>query len=239
MKKSKMDKKGFRSLKAGNTAELYIYDDIGDSWMGGISAKDVKDELKRIGKVDAIEVYINSAGGSVFDGTAIHTQLERNTSKINVHIDGLAASIASLIAMAGDTVSMAQNAMLMVHDPWIVTGGTAKELREQADVMDKIKDNLVDTYAKKTGQDKELIDGMMAAETWIDAEEALDLGFIDTVDEPLRIAAHCDCSKFKNCPDHLKLSKFTLVKDAKPADDALKSRLAHALKTITKINQTG
>ena len=108
--------------------------------------------------------------------------------------------------------------------------------------MDKIKDKLVDAYAKKSGQDKILIDNMMAAETWLTSEDALDMGFATFIDEPLQINAYGDCSKFKNCPDHFKAaakaSKFTPVKDAPSDPGALKSRLAHAAKTTTAVMNT-
>ena len=127
--------KGSYQIKAQkDSAEIWIYEDIGEGWLGGLSAKVFADDLKKVGKVKNIYVRINSVGGSAVDGTAIYNSLKRHPANINVSIDGIAASIASIIAMAGDHIEMASNAMMMIHEPWIVAGGTASELREQADV---------------------------------------------------------------------------------------------------------
>jgi ATP-dependent Clp protease protease subunit len=200
------------SIKAKKkTAEIWIYEDIGDGWMGGVSAKQFAKDVKAIGKVETIQVYMNSPGGVVFDGIAIYNTLKRNAARILMDIDGLAASIASLVVMAGDEIRMAKNAMMMIHDPWTVTGGTAAELREMADTMDKIKDQILGTYVDRTGSDEAMISDLMAAETWMSADEALEHGFADEITEAQKIAAHFDLSKFKNVPSDLS-SKF---KDAK------------------------
>lgn len=191
------------SIKAlsSSAVEVLIYDDIGEGWMGGISAKDFAKELKAFGSPETINVRINSAGGSVFDGVAIYNTLLKNPANVVVHIDGLAASIASIIAMAGDEINMADNAMMMIHDPWTVAGGNAKDLRDQANVLDKIGDTLVSTYAKRTDGDDDAIRKMMSEETWMSAEEAKDFGFVDNITDELKIAAYFDLSKFKNAPN--------------------------------------
>jgi ATP-dependent Clp protease protease subunit len=121
-----------------------------------------------------------------------------------VDIDGLAASIASIIAMAGDEIRMAENAFMMIHDPWVVAAGTADELRGQADVMDKVQEKLVNTYVNRTGGDAEEIAGWMADETWMNAEEALERGFVDSITEETRMAARVrDSKRYKHVPEPL------------------------------------
>lgn len=200
----KTDKKGFWIQAKSNKAEIYIYETIGDGWLGGISAKSFADELKSVGKVDEIDVYISSDGGSVFDGVSIYNQLKRHPADVTVSIDGIAASIASVIAMAGDVVSMASNAQMMIHRAWTVTSGNAEDLRKQADILDKIdEDTIVSTYADRSGRDKKEIMELLDAETWLSADEALDLGLIDGITEEVKMAAHYDLSKFKNVPQKL------------------------------------
>jgi len=184
--------------------EIFIYEDIGGDWLGGISAKQFASELKAAGDVDTINVYINSSGGSVMDGLAIYNSLKRHRARKVVHIDGFAVSIASLVAMAGDEIRMAQNGMLMIHNPWTVTSGSAKELREQAEVMDKVKSSLVSTYMEKTCKSESEISDMMDVETWFTADEALDHGFIHKITAGQKIAAYGDLSRFKNAPEYFK-----------------------------------
>lgn len=189
--------------KGKRKAEVFIYEDIGDGWMGGISAKVFADQLNALGRLDEINVRINSAGGAVFDGIAIHNTLLKNPATVIVDVDGLAASIASIIAMAGDEVYMSSNAMMMIHDPWIVAGGSADELREQADLLDKVRGQLLATYVSRSNADEQAVSDMMTAETWMTADEALAAGFIDSVTDEMKVAAYVDPSKFKNVPKAL------------------------------------
>lgn len=184
--------------------EIFIYEDIGGDWLGGISAKQFADELKAAGNVDTIHLYLNSSGGNVMDGLAIFNTLKRHKARKIVDIDGFAVSIASIVAMAGDDIRMAQNGMMMIHRPWIVTSGNAEELREQAAIMDKIKRNLVKTYADQTGKEESEISDMMDAETWMTAQEALDHGFIHKITVEQKIAAYADLSRFHNAPEYFK-----------------------------------
>lgn len=186
-----------------SSVEILIYDDIGDGWMGGISANEFAKELAGFGKVTDINVRINSAGGSVFDGVAMYNTLLKHPANVVVDIDGLAASIASIVAMAGDEINMADNALMMIHAPWTVAGGNADALRDQADLLDKISDTLVSTYVKRTGLDSDKVESLVEAETWMTASEAKELGFIDNVTGELKMAAYYDLSKFKNAPADL------------------------------------
>lgn len=189
--------------KGKKKAEVYIYEDIGDGWLGGISAKAFADQLNALGDLDEINVRINSAGGSVFDGFAIYNTLIKNSATIIVDVDGLAASIASIIAMAGDEVNMSSNALMMIHDPWIVASGSAGDLRKQADLLDTVRGQLLATYVNRTDGDESVISGMMTEETWMTSEEALGHGFIDSISDEIKIAAKVDQTKFKNVPKAL------------------------------------
>ena len=184
--------------KGNKKAEVLIYEDIGDGWMGGLSAKRFADDLNALGKLTEINVRINSPGGSVFDGIAIYNTLIKNGAKIIVDIDGLAASISSVIAMAGNEIRMASNALFMIHDPWGVFAGNADELRTQAELLDKVQGTLVDTYLNKATASKADIEQMMASETWMTADEALDHGFIDSISDEMQMAAHFDLKRFKH-----------------------------------------
>jgi ATP-dependent Clp endopeptidase proteolytic subunit ClpP len=196
-------KPGYGMRAANKTADIFIYEEVGDGWLGGLSAKRFADDLKALGKLDTINLFVNSPGGSVFDGVAIYQQLKRNPARVVAHVDGLAASIASLIVMAADEIKMASNGLMMIHNAWTVTAGNAVDLREQADVLDKVDRELTATYANRTGVAVETVSEMMAAETWMTADEAVEHGFADSKTEELRIAACVfDLSKlgFKHAP---------------------------------------
>lgn len=181
-----------------NAAEIVIYDEIG---VWGVTAKDFHDELKAFGDVDHIDLHINSPGGEVFAGISIYNMLERHKATITVTIDGIAASMASVVAMAGDTIIMPENAMMMIHDPAGIVIGTSKDMRDLAAALDKMKAAMITAYASKaTDLSRDEIAAIMAAETWLTAQEAVDKGFADEVEEPVAMAATFDLSKFKNAP---------------------------------------
>ncbi len=186
------------------SADLFLYDDIGDDWFGGISAKQVIDDLKNMGVVDTLNVRINSAGGSVFEGLAIFNAIDRNPARVVVHVDSIAASIASIIAMAGAEIRVASNAMFMIHDPAGLAIGTADDMRRTADVLDTVRGTLVDTYVRRTKNDAGKVSDWMASETWFTARDAVDNGFADFITEPLQIAASGDLSRFRNVPASLR-----------------------------------
>lgn len=195
----------FFAKASGKRGEIYIYEQIGESYFGdGLGAKTFSDAIKEMGKVDGVDIYINSPGGSVFDGVAIYNQIRRIPGDKAVHIDGIAASIASVIAMAGDTVEIAENGMFMIHDPWGMSVGGADEMRKYADSLDKIRDVILTTYVSKTGGDEAEISAWMKAETWMDAKEAVDRGFATSVSKNSAIKAEFEMlDKFKNVPKDL------------------------------------
>lgn len=199
-----INRKGYQIKAKSSSAEILIYEEIGDGWLGGISAKQFAEDVKGLKGVSDINVRINSEGGSVFDGNSIYNTLKNHKARITVDIDGLAASIASIIAMAGDEIRIAENGFMMIHDPWVVAAGTADELRNQADVMDKVQEKLVNTYVKRTNGDAEQISQWMKDETWMNAEEALERGFVDSIVEETRMAARVrNSNRYKHVPETL------------------------------------
>lgn len=210
----------YRMRAAGKTGEVLIYDDIGDGLFGGIGAKQFADDLNSLGRIDVLNVRINSPGGDVFQGLAIFNTLKRHPARVVVDVDGMALSIASIIAMAGDEIHIAKNAMMMIHEPYSGMFGTAQDLRKQADLMDQVRDNLVQTYVDRTGLKQSQLLDMVVAETWMTATEAVEFGFADRVTEDLAIAAHFDASRFKNTPRKLANAR------ARPRADMHRARLA-------------
>ncbi len=181
-------------------AEVLIYDEIGAY---GVTAKGFLAELGALPNDAAIDLRLNSPGGSVFDAVAIYNALSRHSGTITVWIDGIAASAASYIAMAGDEIVMPENAFLMIHDPSGLVMGTAEDMRSTAEALDKVKGSLIQGYAAKSGKADDEIATLMAAETWLDAKDALDLGFIDRIAEPVKLAASFDVARFRNAPPEL------------------------------------
>jgi len=175
-----------------NIGEIYIYGEITDfKWFEeDITPTDIKEELGKLKDVDAINVYVNSPGGGVFAGVAIYNEIKRFNKPVTSYVDGLAASIASLIVLAADKVVMPFNSMLMIHSPWTCTCGNSKELRDLADKLDKLTDSvLIETYFNKTGIKKDELKKMLDVETWLSAEEAVEMGFADVLEEEQKIAA--------------------------------------------------
>jgi ATP-dependent protease ClpP protease subunit len=187
-----------RSLAEG--AEVAIYDEIGAF---GVTAKAFLAELGAIPDEVPITLRINSPGGSVFDAVAIHNALMRHPAGVTAWIDGIAASAASYVAMAAGEVVMPENAFLMVHDPTGMALGTADDMRAMAEALEKIKTSLVAGYAAKSGRPDAEIAELMRKETWLDAAEAVELGFADRLAEPVRIAARFDVGRFRNAPPQL------------------------------------
>ncbi|MEL4248554.1 ClpP-like prohead protease/major capsid protein fusion protein [Shewanella xiamenensis] len=193
------------SLKAQNgNAELMIYDEIG-GW--GISAQQFARDLKALGKVGTITARIHSPGGDVFEGMAIYNMIKGHPAHKVCYIDGLAASMASVIAMAFDEVIMPENAMMMIHKPWGGTLGDADDMRKYADLLDKVEGNLVGAYQQKTGLPEDELHALLAAETWLTGREAVEKGFANTLTDPLQMAASLNSKRLKdftNMPEHLK-----------------------------------
>lgn len=182
--------KSWYSVKAlaGSTrsAEISIHDEIG---LWGVRFADFAKDVKALGELDSLQVSINSPGGEVFDGLAIYNFLRNHPATVLVRIEGIAASMASVIAMAGDEIRIPENALMMVHNPWGVTIGDSDEMRKMADVLDKLRASLVSAYRQKTGLSDEEITALLDEETWMSGREAVEKGFADTLTDEVALAA--------------------------------------------------
>lgn len=195
------------SASTPSAGEIYIYSEISSEqfWGDETTATTFKEDLEAMGDLQTLNIYINSPGGSVFEGNSIYNIIKRHKAHVNVHIDGVAASIASVIAMAGDTIFMPKNAMMMIHNPWVMTAGNASELRKQADDMDRIRESLVEAYLSKANgkiERSNLIE-LLDAETWLTATECVAYGLADVVEETQTMAACADTklfAKYQNTP---------------------------------------
>ena len=187
---------------------ILLFNEIGE-W--GTTPADFKSELDSANGEDVI-IRINSPGGNVFDGLTIHNMLKNYSGKTTSIIDGIAASITSVIALGSDEVIMNSGAFFMIHNPHVVIGGEADDLREQADLMDKIKAQMVDIYKNATGLEEEEIISMMDETTYLSSEESIEKGFATSLGEGLKIAANLNVSKeynilFNNIPKELTMKK--------------------------------
>ncbi len=188
-------------------AEIYLYDEIG-FW--GVSATQFAKDLKALGAVETIHLHISSDGGEVFDGRAIYNQLASHKARVIVYVDGIAASIASLIAMAGNEIRMGDGSFMMIHNAWTIAVGNASEMRRKADTLDLIDGSIRKTYASRTKQPVDKIKTWMDDETWMDAETAVERGFADVVAAPLQVAARLrNATRYSNIPAALKPSRVS------------------------------
>lgn len=203
-----MSKKYWEFKNQSSTeADLYLYIEIA-SWGAGYaahSAQSFKQELDCLGEINTLNIYINSPGGDVFEGNTIMNMLKRKKCTKNVYIDGLAASIASVIAMAGDNVIMPSNSMMMIHNAWTIVAGNANELRKLADDLEKVNSSIRQTYLDKAGDklDEETLINLMDNETWLTAQECYDYGLCDQVGENKNVVAKYELdtlNKYKNIP---------------------------------------
>lgn len=195
-------------------ATVYIYDVIG-GWYGGVDAQAFAQEIAAI-TADTINVRINSPGGDVFDGRAMATALKAHKAKVVAHIDGLAASSASWIALAADEVVMAQGAFFMIHNAWTTVMGDKRDMNDSAALLDKIDGSFVQDYAQRTGQPASQIVEWMNAETWFTADEAVKYGFANSIAESDKAATSntWNLGAYSNAPKAL-----TEPPEADPADE--------------------
>ena len=230
-----MNKQYFNIAKINDSiGEIDIYGEIIDeSWRMSdteTSAPSFKDALKELKDVKQITVNINSGGGDVFSGVAIHNMLKSHKAHVTVKIDGLAASIASVIAMAGDKVIIPRNAMLMIHNAWTFAVGNASDLRKQAEDLEKINSVVINSYLDKNPDiDEDKLRSLMDNETWLTAQEAKDLGLVDVIAEPNKAAANITKSqieRYDNVPSKFKNEESTVetpkeTKQEVTADDVM------------------
>jgi ATP-dependent protease ClpP protease subunit len=184
--------------KSDTEAEVRIYEDIGTF---GVSAKQFADDLEKIG-AQTLHVRLNTYGGEAFDGIAIHNALKAHSAKVVVHVDGIAASSGSIIAMSGDEIRMANNAFLMIHEARGGVMGEAGDLRDYADILDKLNDAIASTYQGRAGRTRKYWRDAMAEESWFTAEEAKAEGLIDIIEEPNKSAKNrFDFAPMNHVPD--------------------------------------
>jgi len=176
-----------------DTLNIEILDDIG-GW--GFTFNQLYNQAKGF-KGDKIRVPVNSFGGSALEGLLIYNYLKGSGKQIETHIPTYAMSAGTIIAAAGDHVSMSNHGYYMIHNPWSVSMGDSKDMQATAEILSKIENDLVSIYFKKTGIDKEEIREMMNAETWLTSEEALEMGFVDELTEGAKIEASFDPKQFE------------------------------------------
>jgi len=187
--------------------KLHLYQEIGrNPWTGeGFASADMADFLAKLPPKEPIEMFVDSPGGAAFDGIAIYNQLVRHRGPVTATIDGLAASAASLVVMAAETVTMSSGSFLMLHNPWGFVVGDARDMRATADQLDGIRKSYLDVYSQRSGRNADEIAGLMDAETWLDAEEAVLAGFAEMTDDARKVAAFACVAPFgyRAVPDEI------------------------------------
>ena len=195
---------GGKNKAANNSGEILLYDEIGAA---GITAKMFAEELAGLGDVSEITLGINSPGGDAFDGLAVFNQLISHPAKVNVRIDGLAASAASLIAMAGDRITMAADSFMMLHAPWALSAGNGRDHHEVGDLLNSLTDSFIDIYASRRNLNRAEVEQRVWRETWMDGANAVAAGFADAVIATPALAASVAKGRYNHTPAAL-LSSF-------------------------------
>jgi ATP-dependent protease ClpP protease subunit len=214
------------AVKPDGALEILMYEEIGEDWYdGGVTAKTVKQKIDDAGVFSTIQLRINSPGGDAFEGVAIANVIRAQQKPVEVYVDGIAASAASIVAMCGDTIVMGRGAMMMIHKAWTGCVGNANDMRKMADTLDKIDTGAIAAgYTAQTGKSVEEITALMEAEAWMDAEECVREGFatsiVDDGDEQKKALAMAktfrSLAKLKNIPEKLKSTR----NDGMDDDDA-------------------
>lgn len=227
------------------TADLYFFGDINSESLGEYqkyfpedkAPKDVQDFLDQLNGVSKINVHINSGGGSVFGGIAIYNILKRYDAEITVYVEGLAASIASVIAMAGDKIIIPANAQMMIHKPSSITWGNADDMRKEADILDGCQKVILNTYMQHTkeGVTPEQINALIDAETWKNGEEWQEFFDIEVAEKSNAAACASDYfDRYNNLPEKLKAGHTPQTVDIDSIADALAGRIEKILKNNQK-----
>jgi len=218
MSKQKLEIKA----KSNGIAEMFMYGDISRY---DINAREVGKELRKLdAKINTLEIRLFSGGGDVFEGIAIYNLLKQSDKKIVMYIDGLAASIASVIMLAGDEVIMGEGSQVMIHKPWSIAAGNSNDFMELIDQLDRVENEMIKIYQKATGLPESQIMKMLSEETWFNTDEAIEFNFADKIIEP---QAHMSIAASINSCDWIK--KKHLVK----ANNEFKNKISE---NINKFN---
>lgn len=218
----------FAVKNQGDEAEILLYDAIVDDelqaeYFGGVAPKPFIKELKSI-TAKTIHLRINSPGGSVFAARAMETAIREHSAQIIVHIDGVAASAATFIAMAGDEVQMSEGALFMIHKAWSFAMGNSDDLIATAALLEKVDGTLAKTYAGRTGLSEESCLQLMADETWMTAQEALDKKFVDSITAKASAKKDWNFSAYKNAP--------TAQAAKEPQDQTPQPNIGHLIRKL-------
>ena len=220
----------FKNEASRGIVDVYIFDEIGNF---GVSAQSFIEEIKSH-KGSPMNIHVNCVGGDVFEGMAIYNVIKKRSAKTTVYIEGIAASMGSVIALAADRVIMAENSLFMIHNAWGGATGEARDMMKTAKLLEKISGEIADIYTKKTGMPYDKVKDMMDEETWLSAEEAYDLGFVDSISDAIKVAAKYDVSKFKNITSEEISSKLSINQNSKKMTDELKNWFNAKVEDIIK-----
>lgn len=207
---------------AEGTGELLLYGEIADStwWGDEVTPKQFAADLTALGDIADLTVRINSVGGDVFAAHAIYNLLQAHAATVTVRVDGLAASAATIIAMAGDAIIMPVNSMMMIHNPMTVAWGNADEMRKTADTLDTIRESIISAYMTRTAMAHDEIVTLMDNETWMTAQEAVDNGFATQVENAVQVAASATGTVWNVNGVRMDMSRFTALPDQLLPHDA-------------------
>ena len=213
---------------------IRIYGEIGFSWWGdGTTASDVATLLAEHPSVETLHVELNSPGGDLFDAVAIVAQLQRHPARVVVHVDGVAASAASVIAMAGDEIRMGEGAFIMIHEASSFIYGDAQTHRETADWLAQLNGSMADLYARRSRMSRAEVLDAMSAETWYSATQARDAGFVDAIVEGKTATACADLSRFRRVPAALRNATMSSARRSPPPTS---DRMSH-VRAFVALNQ--
>lgn len=216
------DNPGDVDVDSGGVATIYLYDAIGGWW--GVTAADL---VPQIAALDATTIHlrINSPGGDVFDARAIKTALEAHSARVVAHIDGLAASAASFVMLAADEIEISEGAFVMIHNPWTMAIGDARDMCAAAALLDQVGGAICRDYARKTGADAAALQAMMDSETWLESHDAVAQGFCDRIAaKPAKAAARFDLAAFDRAPAALVQTRQSEMPDEAAALAMLRAR---------------
>lgn len=222
-------------------AEIYAYGEVDTvaadmaDMFGVVSLDSIRKQLANAGEFDSIRLHIHSRGGSVSEGFAIHDYIKSLGKPVETIIEGLCASIATVIALAGDTRLMTPNSEFFIHNPWTGAEGDAAKFQEVAEMLTENETKLADFYAKKTGQDIDTLRQLMAVETTLTANKALELGFITAIAEPIKAYAKIDLQPKRKVEIKMTTQKKSLLDKVKALFDAEPKALHSALEDGTEL----